>query len=163
MSETTIIGLDLVKQVFHLHRAAPDGTVLFRRRVPRSRLLNVLAVHPRAVVAMEACATAHDRGRRIEGLGHEVRLIPPVYVKPNARAPEERRRLRGGGVATHHAVRGDENPRAAGAGDDAPWRDLLVRQRTQLIKRPAGPSGGVRHSRAAGACSGRAPGPGDRG
>lgn len=37
---------------------------------------------PRCVIAMEASATAHGWGRDFEKLGHEVRLIPPVYVKP---------------------------------------------------------------------------------
>lgn len=34
---------------------------------------------------MEACATAHGWGREFEKLGHDVRLIPPVYVKPFVR------------------------------------------------------------------------------
>ena len=40
---------------------------------------------PRAIVAMEACATAHEWGRAISGLGHDVRLVPPIYVKPFVR------------------------------------------------------------------------------
>jgi transposase len=31
---------------------------------------------------MEACATSHFWGRMAEAEGHEVRLIPPIYVKP---------------------------------------------------------------------------------
>ncbi|EEW61058.1 ISAfe1, transposase [Ruegeria sp. TrichCH4B] len=41
-----------------------------------------VARHPKCVIAMEACATAHGWGREVAKLGHEVRLIPPVYVKP---------------------------------------------------------------------------------
>src|SRR5262249_26018642 len=55
---------------------------VFHKKVSRGQLLSFLSAQPRAVVAMEACATAHDRGRAIAELGHEVRLIPPVYVKP---------------------------------------------------------------------------------
>lgn len=82
MSEVTIIGVDLAKRVFQLHGARADGSVGFRKRITRSELLPFLAGHPRCIVAMEACATAHGWGREIEKLGHVVRLIPPIYVKP---------------------------------------------------------------------------------
>ena len=78
----SIIGIDLAKRFFQLHGAGPDGSVEFRRKLPRDRLLPFLAGHPRAIVAMEACASAHHWGREITALGHEVRLLPPVYVKP---------------------------------------------------------------------------------
>jgi transposase len=82
MAEVTIIGVDLAKRVFQAHGAAADGSVIFRRKLPRDRFLSFLADQPRCIVAMEACATSHDWGREIERLGHSVRLIPPVYVKP---------------------------------------------------------------------------------
>jgi transposase len=53
--------------------------------VSRAQLLGLLAKQPPAVVAMEACATAHDWGRAGSGLGHDVRLVPPIYVKPFVR------------------------------------------------------------------------------
>lgn len=82
MTEVTIIGVDLAKRVFQLHGARADGSVAFRRKLSRDRLLSFLAAQPRCLVAMEACATAHGWGREIEKLGHAVRLIPPIYVKP---------------------------------------------------------------------------------
>jgi transposase len=82
MDHATIIGIDLAKRVFHLHGASAEGSVIFRKKVSRIQLLPFLAEQPKCVVAMEACATAHDWGREIEGLGHAVRLIPPIYVKP---------------------------------------------------------------------------------
>jgi transposase len=81
MLEVTIIGVDLAKRVFQLHGASADGSVAFRKKLSRVRLLPFLAEQPRCLVAMEACATAHGWGREIEKLGHTVRLIPPVYVK----------------------------------------------------------------------------------
>ena len=82
MEEATIIGIDLAKRSFQLHGARTDGSVAFRKSLSRERVLDFLASQPRCIVAMEACASAHYWGREIGTLGHEVRLIPPVYVKP---------------------------------------------------------------------------------
>lgn len=82
MSEVTIIGIDLAKRVFHLHGARVDGSVVFRKKVSRAQLLAFFTQHPGCIVAMEACATAHGWGREFEKLGHDVRLIAPIYVKP---------------------------------------------------------------------------------
>jgi len=82
MSEVTIIGIDLAKRVFHLHGARVDGSVAFRKKLSRLQLLAFFAQHPKCIVAMEACATAHGWGREFEKLGHDVRLIAPNYVKP---------------------------------------------------------------------------------
>ena len=82
MEHATIIGIDLAKRSFQLHGARPDGSVAFRKKLSRDKVLGFVASHPRCVVAMEACASAHHWGRRIEQLGHAVKLVPPVYVKP---------------------------------------------------------------------------------
>ena len=72
--------------------ASADGGVAFRKGNLRAdKVLAFLAEHPRCVVAMEACGSAHHWGRAIGALGHEVRLIAPVYVKPFVKEPEERR------------------------------------------------------------------------
>ena len=82
MEQVTIVGIDLAKRSFQLHGAGADGSVAFRRKLSRERLLDFLASQPRCVVAMKACAGAHQWGREIGQLGHEVRLLPPIYVKP---------------------------------------------------------------------------------
>jgi transposase len=82
MSQATIIGIDLAKRVFQLHGAREDGSVVFRKKLSRGQVLAFISQQPRCVVAIEACATAHGWGREFEKLGHDVRLIPPVYVKP---------------------------------------------------------------------------------
>ena len=82
MDEVTIIGIDLAKHSFQLHGAHADGSVAFRKKLGRDRLMTFLAEQPHCVVAMEACATAHGWGREIADLGHAVKLIPPQYVKP---------------------------------------------------------------------------------
>ena len=80
--EPSIIGIDLGKRSFQLHGAAQDGAIAFRKKLTRVQLLKFLPKQPTCVVALEACATSHYWAREIGSMGHEVRLIPPVYVKP---------------------------------------------------------------------------------
>ena len=82
MKEVSIIGIDRAKRVFQLHGAAADGSVVFRRKLGREQLLAFLARQPACAVAMEACGSAHHWGREVGKLGHEVRLIAPVFVRP---------------------------------------------------------------------------------
>ena len=82
MDQVTIIGLDLAKRAFQVHGARGDGGVVYRQKFSRDKILTFLARQPRCVIAMEACGSAHHWGRAIRDLGHEVRLIPPIYVKP---------------------------------------------------------------------------------
>ena len=81
MSEITTIGLDLAKNVFQVHGIDEVGNVLVRKRLRRSQVLGFFAGLSRCLVGMEACATAHYWARELMALGHEVRLMPPHYVK----------------------------------------------------------------------------------
>ena len=82
MGEIATIGLDLAKNVFQVHGIDAQGRVLARRQLRRAEVLAFFAKLPPCLVGMEACATAHHWAREIAKLGHEVRLIPPAYVKP---------------------------------------------------------------------------------
>jgi len=82
MEKVSIIGLDLAKRSFQAHGARADGGVGFRKKLSREKVLAFLAEQSRCVVAMEACGSAHHWGRVIRDMGHDVRLIPPAYVKP---------------------------------------------------------------------------------
>jgi transposase len=82
MSEISIIGLDLAKQVFQVHAADKAGRRLLRRQLKRREVLRFFAGLSPCVVAMEACGSAHYWAREIARLGHAVRLVPPAYVKP---------------------------------------------------------------------------------
>ena len=81
MEQVHMIGIDLAKNSFQLHGARADGSVAFRKKLSRAKLLDFVAAQPRCTVAMEACGGAHHWGREIGSLGHAVRLVPPIYVK----------------------------------------------------------------------------------
>jgi transposase len=80
--EVTRIGLDTSKAVFSLHCVNSAGQVVHRADIRRGRLLAFLAKLPPVQIALEACGGAHHWARELNALGHEVRLIPPQYVKP---------------------------------------------------------------------------------
>jgi hypothetical protein len=82
MGEVIIIGVDLAKNVFQVHGAAADGSVVFRKKLSRPQFARFMADHLPCLVAMEACASAHHWAREMARYGHEVRLIAPHYVKP---------------------------------------------------------------------------------
>ena len=68
----TIIGIDLAKRVFHVHGAAADGTVLFRRKLSRSKVLPFFSGQLPCIVAIEACASAHYWARKFAKVGHTI-------------------------------------------------------------------------------------------
>ncbi len=78
----TVIGLDLAKSVFQVHGINAEGEVVVRRKLSRSRVLAYFNQLEPCLVGMEACATAHYWGRELRALGHNVKLMPPQFVKP---------------------------------------------------------------------------------
>lgn len=77
----TTIGLDIAKNVFQVHGADAKGRVIFKKRLSRSKVLSFFANLPSCLIGMEACAGAHYWARELQALGHEIRLMPPQYVK----------------------------------------------------------------------------------
>lgn len=82
MDEITTIGIDLAKNVFQFHGVGADGKVVLRRQLRRNQVLEFCANLPTCLIGMEACAGAHFWARELIALGHDVRLMPPSYVKP---------------------------------------------------------------------------------
>ena len=82
MEKVDIIGVDLAKNVFQLHGAAADGSVIFRKKLSRLQFHKFMSAHPGCTVAMEACGGAHFWAREMKALGHGVKMISPRYVKP---------------------------------------------------------------------------------
>ncbi|NGZ68224.1 IS110 family transposase [Vibrio aestuarianus subsp. cardii] len=82
MTTIRVIGIDLGKNTFHLIGHDYSGREVFRKKLNRQKLLQLLSVHEPVIVAMEACGGAHWLARRCESYGHQVKLIPAQYVKP---------------------------------------------------------------------------------
>ena len=137
MGEVSTIGLDLAKNVFQAHGADASGAVLFRKKLRRHQVLTFFAAQRPCTVAMEACGSAHHWAREIGRLGHAVRLIPPAYVKPfvkrqkNDAADAEAICEAAQRPTMRFVVPKSEQAQAAAVVFRA--RDLLVKQRTQII------------------------------
>jgi len=137
MGEASTIGIDIAKSVFQIHGVDANGTVVIRKRVSRARFLEFFADLPPCVVGMEACATAHQWARELKKLGHDPRLMPPTYVKAYVK--------RGKNDAADAAAICEAVTRPSmrfvpiksveqqSALMLHRTRDLLIRQRTQLI------------------------------
>jgi transposase len=80
--QISIIGLDIAKQVFQVHAADAEGRRVAQVRLRRAQVIDYFRKLPPCLVGMEACATAHHWARELIALGHEVKLMPPAYVKP---------------------------------------------------------------------------------
>lgn len=137
MSEVIIVGLDLAKNVFQAHGADGSGRAVFRKKLRRAQVLAFFSQLPRCIVAMEACGGAHFWGREIGSLGHEVRLIPPAYVKPFVK------RQKNDAADAEAICEAAQRPsmrfvpvkseEVQGAASVFRVRELLIRQRTQAI------------------------------
>src|SRR5215468_10848952 len=134
---TSCSGLDIAKHVFHAHGADGRGRAILSKRISRAKLLDFFEAQPSCMVALEACGGAHHWARQLTQLGHEVRLIPPAYVKPFVKRQKSdaidaeaiceaalRPNMR------FVTVKSEEQQAASLV---FRTRDLLVRQRTQII------------------------------
>ena len=81
MGEVSTIGLDIAKSVFQVHGEDADGAVVIRKRISRSKVLEFFAAVPPCLVGIEACPSAHHWSRKLQALGHTIKLMPPSYVK----------------------------------------------------------------------------------
>jgi transposase len=131
------IGLDTSKQVFQLHGIDENGAAVLRRRLRRGEVGKFFKKLPPTRVGIEACGASHYWGRVLRGLGHEVVLIPPQYVKPYVK------RGKNDAIDAEAICEAMSRPRmrfvpVKSAEEQAALmllkaRDLFVKQRTMLI------------------------------
>lgn len=80
--KVSTVGIDLGKTSFHVVGLDQPGKVVLKRRPSRSQLLRQFANAPTCLIGMEACCGAHHLGAALAAQGHQVRLIPPQFVRP---------------------------------------------------------------------------------
>lgn len=135
--QVTTIGLDLAKNVFQVHGIDDHGEVVFNRALRRAQVLAFFERFEPCLIGIEACGTSHHWARELIKLGHNVKLIPPAYVKPYVK--------RGKSDAVDAAAICEavtrptmrfvevKTPEQQAILSVHRTRDLIVRQRTQTI------------------------------
>lgn len=79
--KVTTIGLDLAKSVFQVHGIDEAGNAVLVKRLRRKQMMGFFSKLPSCLIGIEACASAHYWARTLVAFGHEVKLMPPAYVK----------------------------------------------------------------------------------
>jgi len=80
--QATTIGIDLAKNIFQVHGVDAHGKKLFNKTFKRERMAAFFANLPPVLVGMEACGSAHYWARKLQSMGHTVRLMASQFVKP---------------------------------------------------------------------------------
>ena len=137
MSQIKRIGIDTSKAVFTLHGIDHADQPVLRVNLRRAQMISFFKKHPPTEIAMEACGSAHHWARKLSALGHDVRLIPPQYVKPFVRRAKNDRNdaaaicEAAGRPGMRFVLAKTEGQQAQGM--VLKVRETLVGQRTQLV------------------------------
>lgn len=81
MNKPIRIGMETAKSVFQLHGVDENETVVVRRQFRRAEMIRYFEKLPPALVAIKSCGSSHHWARLLQSFSHEVRLLPPQYVK----------------------------------------------------------------------------------
>lgn len=82
MTEVTLLGIDLAKNIFQLHAVSEAGTKPLKKKLKREQLMQYIANFPACTIVMEACSGSSYWAREFIKLGHKAKLISPQFVKP---------------------------------------------------------------------------------
>lgn len=80
--KVTTVGIDLAKNVFQVHGVDEQGKVVIKRQLKRDQIAQFFVNLPACLIGMEACGSAHHWARKLQAMGHTVRLMAPQFVKP---------------------------------------------------------------------------------
>lgn len=135
--QVSIIGIDLAKSIFQVHGVDARGKPALCRQLRRKQFLEFFGKLSPCLIGMEACATSHHWARELRKFGHEVKLIPPSYVKAYVR---RQKNDAADAAAICEAVARPsmrfvpvKTPEQQAALSVHRTRNLLIGQRTQLI------------------------------
>jgi transposase len=135
--QVSTIGLDLAKNVFQVHGVDATGTTVITRQLRRRQVIEFFKKLPSCLIGMEACATAHHWARELAKLGHMVRLMPASYVK--AYVKRSKNDAADAAAICEAVTRPSMRLVPVKTIDQQATltrhrtRDLLIRQRTQLV------------------------------
>ena len=82
MQQNTVIGVDLAKASFQVHKATQAGRMIKSIKLSREKFSEFLAKEEKTTIFMEACGSSNFWARKARNYGHEVKLIAPQYVRP---------------------------------------------------------------------------------
>jgi transposase len=135
--KTSTVGLDLAKNVFQVHGVDEAGEVIVGKSLRRRQVLPFFERLDPCLIGIEACGTSHYWARELSALGHRVKLMPPAYVTPYVKRGKTDA---GDAEAICEAVTRPTMRFVAIKSVDQQAvlalhrvRDLLIRQRTQLV------------------------------
>ena len=80
--EAAVYGVDLGKNIFHVVGLDDHGAVVQRVKFRREALLSFFQRAANTVVGMEACPGSQWLARKLQEMGHKVRIVPAQFVKP---------------------------------------------------------------------------------
>ena len=78
----TVVGVDIAKRVFQLHWVEMRTGEIVKLQLKREQFLEHFANRDSCVIGMESCGGSQHWARRLQSLGHEVKLLPGKMVKP---------------------------------------------------------------------------------
>jgi transposase len=77
-----VLGIDIAKNIFELHGVDSKGNTVYKKRLTREKLPEVIAQMPPCLIGIEACGGSHHWARKFKAMGHNARLMNPQFVKP---------------------------------------------------------------------------------
>ena len=84
--EISTIGIDLAKEVFQIHAVDARGNVVLKKKLKRKEMVTFFANLTPCLIGMEACSSSHYWARKLQAMGHQIKLMAPQFVKPYVKA-----------------------------------------------------------------------------
>ena len=136
LNSVTTVGLDLAKHVFQIHAVDVDGRIVITSALRRKDVLSFFGSLPPCIIGLEACSSAHHWARELVKLGHDARLMPPIYVKAYVR--RQKNDAADAAAICEAVTRPSMRCAIRSVSNQAilmchKVRELLVSQRTQLV------------------------------